>query len=363
MKKKKRTKKLLILTSIFVILIAIISIYFIMKNIFNPNKINENKLKELGYSSSDITTILNNEDYLNYALSNEYESNLISVINNKNFKIEYLDSYLSYLKDNDKAPIDDAIYLINNDINYTYSKGLMNIVKEKYFLKTRLERYINYQNKNNSLNNNEIIKRVNSDVDYEFYTNIQNSDVSFGNLLICNKHYKLSSTYTGNLVTMDNKYTRKSGSQLDNVAYEAFKNLSDAAKDEGLYILNQSAYRSYSSQQSIYNNYLNTKGRTWTDKWSARPGHSEHQTGLALDVGTYTTIELDDFEFTKEFTWMQNNAYKYGFILRYPDGKEYITGYGYEPWHYRYVGVDAATIIQNENITYEEYYAYYILKK
>lgn len=363
MKKRKKVKKALILSIIFVILLAITSIHFIMKNIYNQDRINENKLKQLGYSSSDITIIVNNENYLNYALNNQYESNLISLINNKNFKFEYLNSYLNYLKDNEKVPIDDAIYLINNDINYAYSEELMNIVKTKYFLKNRLERYINYQDKNNKLDEAEIIKRVNSNIDYNFYTNIETSDVSFGYLLICNKHYKLSSTYTGNLVTMDNAYSRKNGAQLDSKAYEAFKALSDAAKNEGLYILNQSAYRSYSNQESIYNNYLNNKGRTWTDKWSARPGHSEHQTGLALDVGTYTTIELDDFEFTKEFTWMQNNAYKYGFILRYPDGKEYITGYGYEPWHYRYVGVDAATTIQNENITYEEYYAYYVLKK
>lgn len=333
-----------------------------MKYINDPNRINQNKLKELGYKDSEIVIILKNDDYLKYALNNKYERNLISLINNSDFKIEFLESYIKYLKENN-APIEDTIYLVNNDINYTYSPELINIVKAKYFLKTRLDRYMNYLKNNISLDINEIIKRVNSNIDYDFYTNIENSDVSVNYLLICNKHYKLSNTYTGNLVTMSSTYSRRGGAQLDSVAYEAFKSLSDAARSEGLNVVNQSAYRSYSNQESIYNSYLSSKGRAWTDKWSARPGHSEHQTGLALDVATYTTVALDDFKNTKEFTWMQNNAYKYGFILRYPDGQEYITGYGYEPWHYRYVGVDAAKIIHDENITFEEYYAYYILKK
>ena len=162
---------------------------------------------------------------------------------------------------------------------------------------------------------------------------------------------------------MDKAYDNKNGSKLNKEAYAAFQKLVDAGEKEGYHIRNNSAYRSYNTQSGLYNNYKNSNGLTWADKWSARPGHSEHQTGLALDVGVKNEYSLGKFESSPEFTWMKNNAHLYGFILRYPKGKEYITGYGYEPWHYRYVGVDVATYIYENNITYEEYYAYFVLKK
>ena len=87
---------------------------------------------------------------------------------------------------------------------------------------------------------------------------------------------------------------------------------------------------------------------------SAKPGHSEHQTGLAVDVEGENK-DYDNFEDTKEFIWMKNNAHRFGFILRYPKGKEHITGFKYEPWHYRYVGIETATKIFKQNITLEEY--------
>ena len=102
--------------------------------------------------------------------------------------------------------------------------------------------------------------------------------------------------------------------------------------------------------------------RRWSkakaDTYSARAGTSEHQTGLATDVNSVST----SFENSSAFKWLEKNSYKYGFILRYPKGKEHITGYMYEPWHYRYVGSEVAKVIKEKNITYEEYYATYILK-
>ena len=95
------------------------------------------------------------------------------------------------------------------------------------------------------------------------------------------------------------------------------------------------------------------------DLSTARAGFSEHQTGLAIDILTYN-VTLSNFEETDAFKWLSSNAYKYGFILRYPKGKEDITGYEYESWHYRYVGVEIATQIFEEDITFDEYYAYYL---
>lgn len=95
-----------------------------------------------------------------------------------------------------------------------------------------------------------------------------------------------------------------------------------------------------------------------TDTYSARPNHSEHQTGLAMDLSTDGTLS-EAFENTEQFKWLNENAHKYGYILRYKKDKVYMTGYTYEPWHYRYVGVEVATIIKNENLTFEEYYVKY----
>ena len=134
--------------------------------------------------------------------------------------------------------------------------------------------------------------------------------------------------------------------------------MSNAAKKDGLHIYNVSGYRSYNTQKSLYNGYVSRNGQAKADTFSARAGTSEHQTGLATDVNSVS----DSFANTKEYKWLINNSYKYGFILRYPKGKEFITGYKYEPWHYRYVGKDVAKIIHEKNITYEEYYATYILK-
>ncbi|HPF83663.1 MAG TPA: M15 family metallopeptidase, partial [Bacilli bacterium] len=285
--KKKRNRTIKLLIVLFLVILG--AAYYIYYGMNNKEKIinNDDKLKEIGYSEIEITSINKNSEYLKYALNNEYNDKLTSLIKNKDFKIEYIDAYMKYINDNKDVSIDNAIYLVNNDINYKYSDYLVELSKEKYFLKTRIERYINYKYSHNDLSNTEIIKRVNSDIDNSFYTNIVNSDTSYNNLLICNKYYKLSNTYTGNLVNIESGYTTRGG-KLDSTAYEAFKKLSDDARNQGLHILSQSAYRSYNDQDYIYNNYLKTNGKEWTDKWSARPGHSEHQTGLALDVATYT---------------------------------------------------------------------------
>ena len=143
--------------------------------------------------------------------------------------------------------------------------------------------------------------------------------------------------------------------QLVKEAKEAFENMSQAAKEENMNIIAMSSYRSYDYQVNLYNNYVETDGQEAADTYSARAGYSEHQTGLAVDVYNQE-LPYTSFEETEEFNWMQENAYKYGFILRFPKDKVNITGYQYEAWHYRYVGKDIAEYIHNHNLTLEEYY-------
>jgi D-alanyl-D-alanine carboxypeptidase len=132
------------------------------------------------------------------------------------------------------------------------------------------------------------------------------------------------------------------------------------AKKDGANLMIGSGYRSYDVQQFYYDNYVATYGQAEADKFSAKPGTSEHQTGLSLDFANTSQkcyLEIC-FENTHEGKWLKNNASKYGFILRYPKDKDDITGYQYEPWHFRYVGTDLAEQLAEENQTLEEFFNY-----
>jgi D-alanyl-D-alanine carboxypeptidase len=146
--------------------------------------------------------------------------------------------------------------------------------------------------------------------------------------------------------------------QLRKAAYEALKELFDAAKEEGYELHARSGYRSYYTQVSLYTSYVENYGKAAADKYSAKPGQSEHQTGLSMDITCEAiNYKLDTtFGETEEGKWVAENAHRYGFIIRYPKGKEDITGYAYEPWHIRYLGVELAEKIYESGLTLEEYF-------
>lgn len=187
-----------------------------------------------------------------------------------------------------------------------------------------------------------------------FYKDIKTVDKVNINTLI-NKNIKLSSNYIpDNLEKISPQYSCKD-KYLVSEAKKSFEKMAKDAKNDGYTIIAVSTYRSYEYQDRLYKNYVKEKGLYYADMCSARAGHSEHQTGLAVDVADIS-LDYDNFEKTKEFKWMTNNAYKYGFILRYPIAKFHITGFKYEPWHYRFVGTDIAKFIYENNLTLEEYY-------
>ena len=138
---------------------------------------------------------------------------------------------------------------------------------------------------------------------------------------------------------------------LEDICAQQFQKLSAAAAESGLNIYVGSGFRSYDQQVIVYNDYVARDGRTAADTFSARPGHSEHQTGLTIDCNTIN----DDFGYTDEAFWLEKHAHEYGFIIRYEKDKEDITGYKYEPWHIRYVGSEAATYMHENHLCLEEY--------
>lgn len=156
-------------------------------------------------------------------------------------------------------------------------------------------------------------------------------------ILVVNKTYSLPEDY---------------GSGEDPEALAAFEEMCSAAANDGIYLFSVSGYRSYSLQDYLYNEFKSQRGTEGADMVSARPGHSEHQSGLAFDVNTTSFAFIG----TPEAQWLAKNSYRYGFIIRYPEGKEEITGYSYEPWHIRYVGTEFADTIYKSGLTLEEYF-------
>ena len=178
-------------------------------------------------------------------------------------------------------------------------------------------------------------------------------------LLVANKAHKLPNYYEPSDMRQPNVSARMSTPMRDEAA-TALEEMFAAAKAQGVYLVAGSGFRSQSYQASLYNSYVARSGQAAADTYSARPGYSEHQTGLAMDISDYSgnTYLSRSFENTAEGKWLKYNAYKYGFIMRYPKTKQSITGYMYEPWHFRYVGKDYAVAMWScgSEMTFEEYF-------
>ncbi len=198
---------------------------------------------------------------------------------------------------------------------------------------------------------------VNLDFDKEDY---QDSTLveKFSTEMLINKHHHVGEKFVPDeLVKIGNEYASEEGMECSKVALDAFQKMSAAAMKDGYEIVINSAYRSYQDQVDITEEYLKWYGQNYVDKYVAKPGYSEHQSGLAFDIGSR---KVNVFANSKEYEWMLENAYKYGFILRFSKKDEDITGFRSEPWHYRYVGEKIAKYIYEHDITFEEYWAMFL---
>lgn len=218
----------------------------------------------------------------------------------------------------------------------------------------RLDRYEAYHAQHPELTAEEAVVRVNIGLDAPPYGDPEEVEDPDSLTALVNQYHALPADYAPKVVYLTAAYTNQRD-RLRPVACRAFMKMADAAAQEGLRIYNASAYRSYTTQKWVYQRYVNQEGTQEADTYSARPGCSEHQTGLALDINTASLS--DHFEETEEYAWLVENSWRYGFILRFPEGKEEITGYQFEPWHYRYVGPAAARVCYENGWTLEEYHA------
>ena len=361
-KKKFSIKKTIRFTLILIILITFILNIGNIKTFFLS--------KTTGYQKEAIQTFLETNT-IDKIKKQPYSKTLENIINTSYYQEKYLDNYLNityYDKSNffeninillDKGyqsnDINTIYQLLNDDsinilIQNDYIKDITNLISINYFKEENLERYLKYYQKE-ELDYETILTYVNIGLDNEYYTNVIEISDQEDLEIIVNKYHKLDNNY----VPSDLENVSYGSGKLRKEARIAFDKMCASAKSENIILYGGSGYRSYSHQLNLYNNYVKRDGKTAADTYSARAGYSEHQTGLAMDIlnGRWDYIDKTD----KEYTWLINNSYKFGFVLRYPEGKENITGYIYEPWHYRYIGTELAEYLTKQNLTYEEYLA------
>ncbi len=306
----------------FIIFIGILA--FLILYIY-PNYLSSNnrRISKLGYSSDSIKKI-NDLEIEEYILNNKYSKVLDNILSDDDYDENYFEDYF----------------------------------ENKYFKIESLERYIKYDEKTD-YSKDKVVIYVNINLDKDFYTDIRKIDNPNDTLALVNKYYALPDDFEAkNLITFSDKYSYNS-QKMNEIAAENMMKLIDDARSAGYTLTIVSGYRTESYQKNLYDTSVKNNGKDHADKYSARPGHSEHQTGLTADISNKAGV-LNGFEKFPVYNWVKENAHKYGFIERYPKGKEFITGYSYEPWHYRYVGVKAATTIYEEDITFEEYVVKYL---
>ena len=238
---------------------------------------------------------------------------------------------------------------ITSILESEYFEIIPKIITAKYYIPKNYNEYLEVAKNNEITDENSLIASVNT----KTYKNakVTDKEADYNNInMLVNKYNYLPENYeVTDLINISTMYAYEGHKTKQEVNNEYIRMAKDA-QEQGLILIVNSSFRTFKEQQEQYD--ISTNG------FAAKPGYSEHQTGLALDIVTHNTIG-NQFEESDEFKWLKENAHKYGFILRYPKGKEEITGYAYESWHYRYLGTDLATKVYNSNITYEEYYAYY----
>ena len=227
-------------------------------------------------------------------------------------------------------------------------------IVDSNYLERYYKRYIAYRKEHSGFSDDTIITHVNIGLDKSDYTDAEKTNENDGILMIVNKHNVIIDDYEPKTIMYGDLKVKLVADMIDD-----FKNMAAAGKkyDKDINIFPVKGYITYGEQQSTYDISILEYGEK-TLKTVSKPGYSEYQTGLAIDI----CGNSENFKYTKEYSFLKEHAYEYGFILRYPIGKENITGFEFNPYHYRYVGKDVAKVIHDKDITFEEYYATYVLK-
>lgn len=244
-----------------------------------------------------------------------------------------------------------------------YKKIIINTIIICLFI-TGMSLTLNIYQKNQIKNITASLGKINSSNKIDEKLNVSSNNLkSVSNnykdkySIIINKANPISEDVLNNYTLTNVENNMYNGIKLEKETYNNYLKLKENLLERGYYINIRSGFRTFNETKTIYNSYQREKGDSYAEKYVAKPGTSEHNTGLAFDFvissdkNTYKTNYESD-----EYFYLENIAYLYGFIIRYPKGKEDVTGYNYEPWHLRYVGVDLAKYLKKNNLTLEEYY-------
>lgn len=248
---------------------------------------------------------------------------------------------------------------IDKLLTMEYNEHIIPFMEEKYFIYSKMNEYLEYKEKNKKKEYNKIVQLVNVEMHIDWLDNQKETDTSKNELMLVNRIYGLSEDFVpSDLVDVPTQYAY-SGKKLSESVLNKVIELINAAKEVNYTFVIADGYRSYADQKDIYDSYSNYYGISETDTFVARPGHSEYQTGMTFDLKPYNKV-IDDVSTNEEYLWLRDNAHKFGFIFRFNKEHEALTGFPSANWRLRYVGEDAATIIYNEGICFEEYYAYFV---
>lgn len=227
------------------------------------------------------------------------------------------------------------------------------IINQRYFIAKNFDHYLALHKVDTTASLTDIVAIVNVGHYPDKGNKAVPCDTSRGCLMLVNGRHYLDEHYKPDSLANLKKTCCYEEQKAQRVVVDAFVALQRACKEQtDAHLMVNSAYRSYQDQKGTYKR--NDK------RYVAVPGYSEHQTGFAIDVTSLQHPEKWSFGKSKEGVWMRENCHKYGFILRYPEKQSHVLGYSYEPWHMRYVGTDVARRIHDEDITFDEYYAYYL---
>lgn len=345
-------KKKVVITLVTLLMICGCSNNHIFKNDEETPIEFETLLVELGYDQESANIADSFSDATKELLLTKYDTDFDTLLKRNVTEETFLDFI------NSELDINAYLYLMDN--NNLDKDTFYELYNDKFFMLENVNPYFKYQEEFSDTRS--LIEYVNAKAYQKPFGEAENSDISKDTLMIASKIYFLGNYEPSDLIDVEDGYYCLSKPQLRKVAWDAYKEMADAARNEGLNFYISTAYRSYDFQNTLYTNYLLKDPQEVVDTYSSRPGYSDHQIGLSADIRTIDKA-FDLFTSTEEALWLKDNAYKYGFIQRYPEGKQTITGYIPESWHYRYVGKDAAKIIYENNITFDEYYAYYVENK
>ena len=248
---------------------------------------------------------------------------------------------------------------IDKLLTMEYNEHIIPFMEEKYFIYSKMDEYLQYKEKNKKKDYNKIVQLVNVEMHIDWLDNQKETDTSKNELMLVNRIYGLSEDYVpSDLVDVPTQFAYED-KKLSQSVLDIVIELINAGKEAGYTFVISDGYRSYDDQKEIYDSYADYYGISETDTFVARPGHSEYQTGMTFDLKPYNKI-IDDVSTNEEYLWLKDNDHKFGFIFRFNEEHESLTGFPSANWRLRYVGEDAATVIYNEGICFEEYYAYFV---